>query len=665
MRDEVVRRSVCGTVLAFAFFTLGAHVGDFRAGAAASPDTTFRLEEATIADIHHAIETKQITATALVSRYLARIKAYNGTCVSQPNGILGFITPIPHAGQINALITLNLRPDTRKRLGFDDRKARSLTDSSDADPAMPDALEVAAELDRRFAATGKLTGPLHGIVFSIKDQYDTFDMRTTSGMDAAYANDRPPDDATFVKRLRAAGAIILAKANLGEMGTGISRSAFGGVLCNPYDTARSPGSSSGGSGSSVSANLVTCSIAEETGGSILHPSWKNSVVGVAPTQELVSRDGMINAGWNTRTGPICRTVKDAARVLEVIAGYDPKDEFTAASIGRIPSQPYHTFTDARRLDGVRIGVVREYMNKELFTKADSESLDIVDKAIGDLRGLGATIVDPGPGKGLFQDCVNGLVPQYRTRLFTSQFPEKFPVGPDGTPKGDHIPLLVDMFFNPALVPEGPTVRGLGPTPSTGQAKYMLNRYFRDRGDANIKTVTDLIAKSRFFTDIRPDAGFVDRKALLEEIDSAVTLDMANVFENRFATQQIVLQCMARLGLDAVTFPTGNTPAEILGAPREPTVNGRDISAWGVLGQHGFPTMSVPAGFTTHVFDRVRDPKTPGGTLMVGPVPAKLAVGIAFLARPFDEATLFRIASAYEAATRHRTPPPEFGPLRRE
>src|SRR5262249_35256699 len=112
---------------------------------------------------------------------------------------------------------------------------------------------------------------LHGVVFSIKDQYDTSDMRTTAGMDAAYANDRPPRDATFVKRLRDAGAIILAKANLGEMGTANSRSSFGGPLCNPYDTERTPGTSGGGSGVSVGANLVMCSIGEETGGSIHHP----------------------------------------------------------------------------------------------------------------------------------------------------------------------------------------------------------------------------------------------------------------------------------------------------------------------------------------------------------------------------------------------------------
>jgi amidase len=249
---------------------------------------------------------------------LNRIKAYNGTCVNQPDGVLrlGPITPIKNAHQLNALMTLNLRPADRERLGFDPRKARSMTDAADDNPAMPDALEVAARQDAYFAANGKLIGALHGVVFAIKDQYDAFDMRTTAGMDAGYANDRPPGDATFVKRLREAGAIILAKANLGEMGTPNSRSSFGGAFCNPYDTQRSPGTSSGGSGSSVAANLVTCAIGEETGGSIHHPAKNNSLVGLAPTQELVSRAGMIAAGLNTRVGPLCRTVKDAARVLE-------------------------------------------------------------------------------------------------------------------------------------------------------------------------------------------------------------------------------------------------------------------------------------------------------------------------------------------------------------
>jgi Asp-tRNA(Asn)/Glu-tRNA(Gln) amidotransferase A subunit family amidase len=194
---------------------------------------------------------------------------------------------------------------------------------------------------------------------AIKDQYDTVDMRTTSGADAQYANDRPPDDATFARRLREAGAIILAKANLAEYAVDGARSSFGGTFCNPYDTEREPGMSSAGSASSVAANLVTCAIGEETVVSIRWPAAVNSLVGLAPTQELVSRDGMMGAGLNMRTGPICRSVADAAKILDVIAGYDPKDDMTVLSVGRTPSRSYASFATAQRLDGLRIGVVRE------------------------------------------------------------------------------------------------------------------------------------------------------------------------------------------------------------------------------------------------------------------------------------------------------------------
>jgi len=161
--------------------------------------------------------------------------------VNQPQGILGPISTIPHAGKLNALITLNLRPQTREAWGFDARKARSITDATDDGSDMPDALEIAARMDAKFARTRKLAGPLHGVVMAIKDQYDTVDIRTTAGADAFWANDRPPDDATFVKRLRNAGAIILAKANMGEYaagGTTGTRSSFGGKMCNAYDTER-------------------------------------------------------------------------------------------------------------------------------------------------------------------------------------------------------------------------------------------------------------------------------------------------------------------------------------------------------------------------------------------------------------------------------------------
>src|SRR5882762_4843772 len=602
----------------------------------------FQIEEATIEDIQAAILRGELTSTRVVQLYLNRIRAYNGTCVNQPDGVLGLgpIAPIKNAHQLNALMTLNLRPAKREKLGFDRRKARSMTDPADADPAMPDALEVAAQQDAHFASTGRLIGALHGVVFSITDQYDTFDMRTTAGMDAAYANDRPPRDATFVKRLREAGAIILAKANLGEMGTPNSRSSFGGPFCNPYDTERSPGTSSGGSGSSVAANLVTCSIGEETGGSIHHPAKNTSIVGLAPTQQLVSRDGMVGAALNTRVGPLCRTVKDAARVLEVIAGYDPKDELTAFSIGRLPSEPYRSFANERTLNGIRIGVIREHMDQKVFNEADVEAIDLTERAIGDLHRLGATIVDPGTGGALFQSCIDKYVPLYRNRVFTEQFPNLFPVDSNGKPSTDHISVLADMSFDPSRVPAGSTIRNLGRASNDGLTKYMLSRYLRERGDANIKSIRDLIDKSKYYRDIRPDAGF----------------------QERFASQQVVLQCMAQGNLDALVSPSGNIPAYILGAPIEPPLAGRTNSVWGLLGQHGFPTLSVPAGFTTHVFDRVQDATARDGTRLVGPVPAKLPLGVMFLARPFAEPTLFRIASAYEAATKHRIPPPDFGPV---
>jgi amidase len=654
----------------FALVTVCASVSATRAAEAPS---RFKLMEARISDIQGALLGKRLTTVQLVELYLARIKAYNGTCVREPAGILGPITTIRNAGQINALSTLNLRPAARKARGFDARKARSMTDAADADPAMPDALEVAALQDAELARTGKLVGPLHGVVMSIKDQYDTFDLRTTSGADAFYANDRPPDDATFVKRLRAAGAIILAKSNLGEYASGIPRSSFGGTFCNPYDTERSPSGSSSGSGSSVAANLVTCAIAEETGSSIRGPARANNAVGLAPTQELVSRDGMIGAGINTRVGPICRNVEDVAKVMDVIAGYDPKDELTVFSVGRLPSQPYASFARAGKLAGVKIGVMREYMDKAQFTQMDAETIDIVDRAVADLRKLGATVVDPAAGQGLFTACVRRYNPPLQNKLFTRQFPEVFPLDEKGAPKGDHLATLLDMEFDPKLTPAALTFRDFGPAQAVGEGRYMMNKYLRERGDAVIRTNADLVQKAQF----HQDPQFPDRRTSRENAEKAVELNMAERMLRRFAVQQMVLQCMQELGIDAIVYPSSNLPPAKLGAPPEPTVNGRGGS-WSFLGQQGFPAITVPAGFTTHVYDRVRDPGAPivqptgggggdanvstVGTHIEGPIAAKLPVGMDIVGRPFAEPLLFQIASAYEAATRHRAPPAGFGPL---
>ncbi len=619
----------------------------------------FELEETTIVEVQEALLTGQITTVELVESYLRRIQAYNGQCVEQPAGLLGPIIPIANAGQINALSTLNLRPAVREAWGFDRLKARSLTDATDAAPEMPDALEVAAAQDLQFGQTGELAGPLHGVVMAIKDQYDTFDMRTTSGADVDYADDRPPDDATFVQRLRDAGAIILAKANLAEYASDGARSAFGGTFCNPYDTEREPGMSSAGSATAVAANLVTCAIGEETVVSIRWPAAVNNLVGLAPTQELVSRDGMIGAGLNMRTGPMCRNVEDTARIFDAIAGYDPKDELTVFSVDRMPDRPYAEAATAERLDGVRIGVVREYMDTTLFSRADAESLQIVERALADLESIGATIVDPGPGGDLFQACIDRYAPQYYNRAFTRAYPELFPVDADGEPVGDHIVTLLGMDREPESVPDGWTLRNLERFGAVGEGRYMMNRYLLERGDANIRSQADLIEKGVFYE----DSNFPDRRAILERSAGAMVLDTAVRLQNRFALRLIVMQCMQENQLDAVAYPTASVPPRKLTAPREPAVNGRSPVGWSRLGREGFPAITVPAGFTTEVWDRERDGE--GGTRLVGPIPASLPVGIDFLARPFDEPTLFRIASAYETATRHRTPPPDFGPLAQE
>ena len=622
----------------------------------------FQVEEATLEQIQKALLKKQITTVELVNLYLARIKAYNGTCVNQPEGLLGPVTTIANAGQINALSTLNLRPANREKWGFDARKARSMTDLTDNDPTMLDALEVAANQDKQLAKTGKLVGPMHGMILAVKDQFDTRTMRTTSGADAPYANDRPPTDSTFVIKLEAAGAITLGKANMGEYASG-DRSSFGGTFCNPYDTERSPGRSSGGSASAVAANLVTCAIGEESGPSVRNPAKNNNVVGLAPTQELVSRAGMIRASAiNDRVGPLCRTVQDVAKILDVIAGYDPKDELTAFAVDRLPAQKYQTFTAERSLQGVRIGVMREFMNRELFSKADEESIAIVEHEVEMLKKLGATIIDPGPGGALFQSCVQHYAPLGLNSALTSQFPDQFSIDAKGKPSVDHIPLLLNMADGSAPLPAAISIRSLGTDPSIGEGRYVLDSYLKERGDANIKTTEDLIKKSRFYSDIRPGSGYSDKKAGLQTKFDDKTLDMSNRMQTRFALQQIVLQCMAQQNLQAVTYPTGNVPAPKLGAPAEPTVNGRSPLAWTLLGANGFPAISVPAGFTTEVYDRVPDPKSPKSTLMVGPVKAQLPVNIDFLGRPFAEPVLLKIAAAYEAATRHRKAPEGFGEL---
>jgi amidase len=479
----------------------------------------------------------------------------------------------------------------------------------------------------------------------------------------AYANDRPRRDSTVVERLRKAGAIILAKANRGGFA---SRSAFGGTVCNAYDTERTPRGSSSGSAVSVAANLVTCSIGEETGTSIRVPSSSSSVVGLSPTQELISRAGMSGPGLTVRHGPICRTVEDAARVLDAVVGYDARDPLTAFSVGRIPDAGLAPHANGTSLAGVRIGVVREFMDLRLFTKRDEEVTGVIDRAVADLHRTGAVVVDPGTGGALFTACFREYVPQAFGKLFTSRHPDLFPVDANGKPIGDHLETLVDLKMDPSRVPDDISIRDIGTVPAIGDSPYWRMLYLRERDDDAIKTPADLAAATRPIRDPRFTASSPNISTETPygaprppAAPAPPELDMADRMLQRWAFQQVVLSCMADLNLDAVVYPTNNIPPQKIQSPEEPAVNGRNQAHWIIFGYNGFPTISVPAGFTTQVYDRVPDASSPDGTRMVGPVPARLPVGVDFATRPFNEALLVRVAAAYEALTHHRVPPPDF------
>jgi amidase len=307
----------------------------------------FHIVEATIDDVRAALAAKQITCRALVEQYIKRIEAYD------------------KAGPaLNAVQTINRR-----------------------------AVQDADRLDSAYATSGPV-GPLHCVPMLVKDQVETSDMPTTYGS-AVFKDFVPQRDATIVTRLKKAGAVIVGKATMGEFASGYIGSAFG-VVRNAYDPTRSASGSSGGTGSGIAANFATVGIGEDTGGSVRGPAAVNNLVGLRPTLPLVSRFGMMPARPTTDTlGPIARSVKDAAIVLDAIAGYDSNDPVTAYSVGRVPA----TYTQSLAIDGLRgarVGVIRE----PLDPRADPASDDfkqvkaVMDRAIADLTRLGATLVDP-------------------------------------------------------------------------------------------------------------------------------------------------------------------------------------------------------------------------------------------------------------------------------
>lgn len=303
----------------------------------------FDLMEATVAQIHAAMREGTLTCRELVEAYLDRIEAYD-----------------QKGPAINSVITVN-----------------------------PHALGEADACDAYFEANGEFCGPLHGIPVMLKDNFNTVDMQTTAGS-VALKGWVPPTDSFVTKRIRDSGAIILAKTNLHEFAIwGESISSILGQAVNPYDLTRTPGGSSGGTGATIASNIGVIGLGTDTINSIRSPASANSLVGIRPTIGLVSRAGIVPYSLTQDTaGPICRTVEDAARCLDVIAGYDPDDAETSWCIGKIPA----SYLDSLNVDGMkgrRIGVLKSLFGKE---EINSSTNEVLRNAMKVFEENGATLV---------------------------------------------------------------------------------------------------------------------------------------------------------------------------------------------------------------------------------------------------------------------------------
>ena len=324
--------------------------GGQRAQRTEDRDGSFRLVETSVDEVHAAYKAGSLTAHELVQAYLDRIDAYD-----------------KKGPTINSIITIN-----------------------------PRALAEADALDAAFKRSRTFAGSLHGIPILVKDEIDTAGMPTTQGT-LVFKNYRPIKDAFVVERLRQAGAIILGKTTLSEFAAGDTFGSMFGVTRNPYDLQRTVGGSSGGSGAALAANFSTLALGEETVASIRRPGAWNAVVSLRPTPGLVSRSGMWD-GYPSPTaqmGPMARSVRDLAQLLDAMVGYDPEDPVTALGIGRAPDS-YTSALDPNGLKGARIGILRESIGGQSEPGSqDFKKVDVAfQKHVAELGAAGAILIDP-------------------------------------------------------------------------------------------------------------------------------------------------------------------------------------------------------------------------------------------------------------------------------
>lgn len=449
----------------------------------------FGLVETTVAEIHEAMRAGRVTSRELVERYRDRIDAYDR---GDP--------------ALNAIVTVN-----------------------------PNAAERAAALDRELAENG-MVGPLHGVPVLVKDQVETAGITTTFGS-AAFDGYVPEEDATLVRRITDAGGVVLAKTNLPDWATSAfgASSALGGTR-NPYAPERDPGGSSAGTGAGVAANLGTLGVGEDTGGSIRIPAAWCNLFGIRVTTGLVSRAGLSPLVPRQDTpGPMARTVRDMALLLDVVAGYDAADEWTAATELARHDAPYTSHLDEAGLDGARIGVLREAFEDD-DDPAAAPVNEAVEAAMGAIADAGAELVDPV----VIPDLAGHLE---RTRLYVLQ------------PKRE-----LDAFLAGRDIPVD-SVREL----------YESGRYHESLG------LFEAIAEEG------PD-------------EPADDPDYWRRVAAQGAFRRAVLAVHAEHDLDAVALPTVQVVAPTAAALRDGAYGAITFNTT-IAAQAGCPAVSLPAGFT--------------------------------------------------------------------
>jgi amidase len=444
----------CTAVLAYVFTLIAA--GLVPHTKAETPSPLFEIMEATIPQLQAALSAGNVTSRDLVAMYLARIEAY-------------------------------------------DQKGPALNAISVANP---NALAETDTLDAERRA-GALRGPLHGIPIVVKDNYETIGLQTADGS-RTLAGWVPEDDAYLVKRLRAAGAIIIAKTNMHEFARGIlTVGSLFGATRNPYALDRNPGGSSGGTGAAVAANFAAVGMGSDTCGSIRIPAFHNSLVGIRGTQGLASRNGIIPlSSTQDIGGPIARSVTDVAIVLDAIVGYDPDDPQTAASVGNIPKS-YTDFLQLTGLRGARIGLVIDLFAPD---PEDVEVATVVKTALNEMKGQGVDVVEI---------TIPGL-----TVLLTDRFAGN---------------LIINQDF-----------------------KFDFNSYLAARPKAPVRSLQEVLASGNFHPTLKD--GLNNSQAT----ESRDTKEYMEHKLKRDILRETILKAMADNRVDALAYPTIRRKANLIG-----------------------------------------------------------------------------------------------------